>query len=288
MAALVKLLSERGIPLGEIVFARSFFALIPVVIWASRTGELWTVYYTTRPWAHVTRSVIGLCGIFFGFAALTLLPLADATAIGFTAPLITVVLAVVILHEQVRIYRWSAVVIGFIGVLIIVSGYAEEGGAADRSLMGAVFQLAAAGVVSLVVVQIRRMSITESAATIVVYFSSISALVALATIPFGWVVPSLTDAALLLATGILGGFAQVTLTESVRNSDASLLAPFDYLSLLWALGLGLLVFGNLPTQTMLAGSAIVVATGLFVIYRERQLRISSRNASELPPVIPGN
>jgi drug/metabolite transporter (DMT)-like permease len=199
-----------------------------------------------------------------------------------------VVLAVLVLHEHVRVYRWSAVAIGFIGVLIIVSGYAEEGGGAERTLLGAVFQLIAAGVVALVVIQIRRMSVTESAVTIVVYFSSISALVALATIPFGWIVPSPMEAALLVATGILGGFAQVTLTESVRHADASLLAPFDYLALLWALVLGFLVFGNLPTVTMLAGSAIVVATGLFVIYRERQLRIASRNVSELPPVIPGN
>ena len=287
MATLVKLLSER-VPLGEITFARSFFALIPVVIWASATGELRTVFHTKKPWAHVTRSVVGLCGMFLGFAALSRLPLADATAIGFTAPLITVVLAAVILREHVRIYRWSAVVIGFIGVLIIVTGYAEEGGGAGRNLVGALFQLGAAGVVALVVIQIRRMSVTESAVTIVIYFSLISALVSLATIPFGWVTPSLTDAALLVATGILGGLGQVTLTESVRHADASLLAPFDYVALLWALVLGFFVFAAAPTQTMLIGAAIVIATGLFVIFRERQLRIASRTASELPPVIPGS
>ncbi len=222
-----------------------------------------------------------------GFAALSRLPLADATAIGFTAPLITVVLAVVILHERVRIYRWSAVVIGFIGVLIIVTGYVEEGGGADRNLVGAFLQLGAAAVVGLAVIQIRRMSITESAATIVVYFSLISAIVSLATLPFGWVMPSWSDAALLVAIGLLGGMGQVTLTESVRHADASLLAPFDYVALLWALLLGFFVFSAVPTQTMLIGAAIVIATGLFVIYRERQLRISSRSESELPPVIPG-
>jgi drug/metabolite transporter (DMT)-like permease len=284
MATLVKLLSDR-FPVGEITFARSLFALIPVAIWAAAEGGLRRVFYTSRPGAHFIRSLAGVCGMFLGFAALARLPLADSTAISFTAPLITVALAALILHEHVRIYRWSAVTAGFLGVLIILSGYVEEG-APDRNVLGAGFQLAAAAVVALVSIQIRHMTRTEPAVTIVVYFSIFSTLVSLLTVPFGWVMPTLLEAVALLAIGILGGFGQVLMTESFRQADASLLAPFDYLSLIWALAISLVIFGTLPTATMLAGAVIVVAAGLFVLYRERQLRIVRDRAGEIPPAMP--
>jgi drug/metabolite transporter (DMT)-like permease len=285
MATLVKLLSDR-FPVGEITFARSLFALIPVAIWAVAEGGLRTVFYTGRPGAHFLRSLVGVCGMFLGFAALARLPLADATAISFTAPLITVALAAVILHEQVRIYRWSAVGVGFLGVLIILSGYVDEGGP-DHSLLGAGLQLAAAACVALVSIQVRHMTRTEPAVTIVVYFSIFSTLVSLLTIPFGWVMPTPIEAVALLAIGILGGFGQVLMTESFRHAEASLLAPFDYLSLIWALAISLIVFGALPTGMMLVGAVIVIVAGLFVIYRERQLRIARDRAGEIPPAMPG-
>jgi drug/metabolite transporter (DMT)-like permease len=285
MATLVKLLSTR-FPVGEITFARSLFALIPVAIWAAAEGGLRTVFYTTRPRAHFLRSAVGVTGMFLGFAALARLPLADSTAISFTAPLITVALAAIILHEHVRAYRWSAVAAGFFGVLIILSGYVEQG-APDRTLVGAGLQLAAAFVVALVSIQIRHMTRTEPAATIVIYFSIFSALVSLVTIPFGWVMPTPLEATALLAIGILGGIGQVLMTESFRHAEASLLAPFDYLSLIWALLITLVIFGTMPTGTMLAGAAIVVAAGLFVLYRERQLRIVRDRAGEIPPSMPG-
>jgi drug/metabolite transporter (DMT)-like permease len=285
MATLVKLLSTR-FPVGEITFARSLFALIPVAIWAAAEGGLRTVFYTTRPRAHFLRSAVGVTGMFLGFAALARLPLADSTAISFTAPLITVALAAIILHEHVRAYRWSAVAAGFFGVLIILSGYVEQG-APDRTLVGAGLQLAAAFVVALVSIQIRHMTRTEPAATIVIYFSIFSALVSLVTIPFGWVMPTPLEATALLAIGILGGIGQVLMTESFRHAEASLLAPFDYLSLIWALLITLVIFGTMPTGTMLAGAAIVVAAGLFVLYRERQLRIVRDRAGEIPPAMPG-
>lgn len=284
MATLVKLVSDR-FPVGEITFARSLFALIPVAIWAAGHGGLRTVFYTARPRAHLLRSAVGVTGMFLGFAALARLPLADSTAISFTAPLITVALAAIILHEHVRVYRWSAVAAGFVGVIIILSGYVEEG-APDRTLFGAGLQLAAAFVVALVSIQIRHMTRTEPAATIVIYFSIFSALVSLLTIPFGWVMPTPLEATALLAIGILGGIGQVLMTESFRHADASLLAPFDYLSLIWALLITLVIFGTVPTGTMLIGASVVVAAGLFVIYRERQLRIARDREGEIPPAMP--
>ncbi len=284
MATLVKLLSDR-FPVGEITFARSLFALIPVAIWAAAEGGLRTVFYTSRPRAHFLRSLVGVAGMFLGFAALARLPLADSTAISFTAPLITVALAALILNEQVRIYRWSAVGIGFLGVLVILSGYVEEG-APDRTVFGAGLQLAAAACVALVSIQVRHMTRTEPAATIVIYFSIFSTLVSLVTIPFGWIMPTPIEAVALLAIGILGGIGQVLMTESFRHSDASLLAPFDYLSLIWALIISLVIFGTLPTGTMLAGAAIVVAAGLLVLYRERRLSIARDRAGEIPPAMP--
>jgi len=287
MATLVKLISDRY-PVGEIVFARSLFALIPVAVWAVATGGLFSVFLTGRPAAHLWRSLVGVGAMFLGFAALARLPLADATAISFTAPLITVALAALILGERVRIYRWSAVVVGLIGVLVIISDYIGPDIGPQRSALGAGLQLAAAAGVALVAIQLRHMTKTEGAATIVVYFSIFSALVSLATLPFGWVMPIPMDAGLLIAIGILGGVGQVLMTESFRHADASLLAPFDYTSLVWALALSFLVFGTLPTQTMLIGAAVVIAAGLFVVYRERQLRLGPRRGGEIPPAMPAS
>jgi drug/metabolite transporter (DMT)-like permease len=284
MATLVKLLSDR-FPVGEITFARSLFALIPVAIWAAAEGGLRTVFHTSRPGAHFLRSLVGVAAMFLGFAALARLPLADSTAISFTAPLITVALAALILHERVRVYRWSAVGVGFLGVLIILSGYVQEG-APDRNVLGAGLQLGAAAGVALVAIQIRHMTRTEPAATIVIYFSIFSTLVSLLTIPFGWVMPTPIEAVALLAIGILGGIGQVLMTESFRHADASLLAPFDYVSMIWALAISVVIFGTLPTGTMLAGAMIVVAAGLFVLYRERRLRIARDRAGEIPPAMP--
>jgi len=289
MATLVKLASARY-PIGELVFFRSFFAVIPVLIWVMARGRMTDLFYTERFGRHFFRSASGAITMFFGFTALSMLPIADATAIGYAAPLMTVVLAVIFLGEKVRVYRWSAVGVGFAGVLVILSDYVGPGasGGGERSALGALIAVTGAFLGAVTSTQVRAMVAYERAATIVVYFSLITAAFGLASTPFfGWVWPTPIDAAMLVGAGILGGIGQVTMTQSFRFADASLIAPFDYTSMIWALIVSFLVFSTWPTPTMLLGTAIVISAGLFVIYREHRLGIQrSKSKQAQTPTTP--
>jgi drug/metabolite transporter (DMT)-like permease len=285
MATLIKLVSER-FPVGEIAFARSFFGLVPVLVWAAWRGQFPGVFLTRNPRGHLRRVTVGTMSMFLGFSALGLLPIADATAIGYATPLFTVALAALLLGEAVHVYRWSAVVIGLVGVLVILTQYAGDGGEAERSFLGAGLQLASAATAAYAAIQISILSRTEPAGTIVVYFSSFAALVALFTFPFGWVTPTPLEALMLIGTGLLGGVGQVLMTQSYRYADASVLAPFDYTSMIWAVLASLLVFSTVPTPIVIAGSAIVIGAGLFVIWRERQLGIIRNRIKQAQPPAP--
>ncbi len=286
MATLIKLLSDRY-PVGELTFCRSAFALIPVLVWAGARGRLPAAFYTDRLGSHMVRSLTGVGSMFCGFTALSLLPIVDAIAIGYAAPLMTVVFAVVLLHERVRIYRWSAVIIGFVGVLIILSDYVGPESGADRNVVGALVALGGAVMGAFASTQVRILTRYEGAATIVIYFSAFAALASLASLPFGWVVPDLTDAAFLVLTGIFGGMGQVLMTQSFRFGDASTIAPFDYASMIWTMAVSLSVFGVWPSSIVLAGTAVVVSAGLFVIWREHQLGIErTRSKRAQTPTTP--
>jgi drug/metabolite transporter (DMT)-like permease len=293
MTTLIKLVSDRY-PVGQLVFFRSFFALIPVFCWVCwrdrRLSAAITVFHTTRVVSHVIRSAAGVTGMFLGFAALSRLPIADATAIGYASPLLTVICAVIILHEQVRIFRWTAVGIGLAGVLVIISGYfLPQLGEPERSVLGVGLALAAALTGALAATYTRMLTRYEAAATIVTYFSALCAVFGLATLPFGWQWPTAADALALVAAGICGGIGQVFLTQCYRFGDASTIAPFDYTSIIWILIASLLVFGTWPSATVLGGTAIVIASGLFVIWRERQLGIErSRSNRAQTPTTPLN
>lgn len=288
MATLVKLASARY-PIGELVFFRSFFALIPVLAWVVWRGQFPTVFHTQRIGRHFIRSVTGATTMFLGFTALSLLPIADATAIGYAGPLLTVVLAVIFLGEKVRIYRWSAVVVGLIGVLVILSDYVgpEAAGATERSAFGAMIAVAGAFLGAVTSTQVRAMVHFEGAATIVVYFSLFTSLFGLFTLPFGWIVPGPIDMLALIAAGIFGGLGQVLMTQSFRFGGASMVAPFDYTSMIWALIVSLVVFSTWPSERMLFGTAIVIGAGLFVIFRERRLGIErARSKRAQTPTLP--
>ncbi len=289
MATLVKLASA-DYPIGEIVFFRSFFALVPVILWMAARGRFPEALYTRRLHRHFFRSLVGAGGMFTGFTALSLLPIADATAIGYAAPLMTVVLAVIFLGEKVRIYRWSAVAVGFLGVLVILSDYVgpEAAGAKQAGTVGAIIAVVGAFLGAAASTQVRAMVRTEAASTIVVYFSLFTAVVGLGSIPITpWSMPGPVDATMLVGAGILGGIGQVTMTQSFRHADASLIAPFDYTSMIWALIVSLLVFNTWPSPIMLVGTAIVVGAGLFVIYREHRLGIErSRSKQAQTPTTP--
>jgi drug/metabolite transporter (DMT)-like permease len=287
MATLIKLVSARY-PIGELTFFRSFFALIPVAAWVG-WREFPFIFRTTRFSGHVIRSIAGATAMFCGFTALSLLPIANATAIGYASPLMTVVFAVFLLGEKVHIYRWSAVAVGLFGVLVILSDYVgpEAADTSRGSLLGAGFAIAGAITGALAATQTRSLTRIEPAATIVVYFSTLTAVFSLVSLPFGWVVPNAIDMVALVGAGIFGGVGQVLLTQSYRFGDASLIAPFDYTSMIWALTVSLLIFGTWPSAIMLIGTAIVIAAGLFVIWREGRLGIErTRSKRAQTPTTP--
>jgi drug/metabolite transporter (DMT)-like permease len=213
--------------------------------------------------------------MFSGFAALAYLPLQDTIAIGYAAPLIVVVLAAVVLKETVRFYRWSAVVIGFVGVLIMLSPHLSSGsianGLAGGPAVGAMFCLFGACCSAGAAIQVRRLTASEKTGAIVLYFSILTTLLGLSTVVLGWRMPDAGDFTLLVLIGILGGIGQILMTQSYRFADTSIIAPFDYTTMIWGLLLGWFVFGDLPTLTVSIGGGIVAAAGVFVIWRERQL-----------------
>lgn len=274
MASLIK---AAAVPAGQAVFFRSFFAIPVIVAWLILRGELLTGLHVRSPWGHALRGVMGSTAMGLGFAGLLFLPLPDATALGYAAPLLTVVFAALILHERVRLFRLSCVALGLVGVLIVLSPrLGLEGG--DAALLGAVFVLAGAVFSALAQITIRKIVQTEQTAAIVFYFSLTSTALGLATLPFGWEMPTPLQTVMLIGAGLLGGIGQILLTSSYRWADASLIAPFEYASILFALGIGYFVFAEVPSATMLMGAALVVLAGVLIIWRERALGIERAKA----------
>jgi drug/metabolite transporter (DMT)-like permease len=285
MSALVRKLGPVA-PVGQMVFFRSAFAVLPVLVIYAVRGELMSAVRTKRPLGQLGRGTLSTFGMFTNFGALTRLPLADVTAISFASPLITVALAALILKERVRVYRWSAVAIGFVGVIVMlipqfdVGHYAKIGAAV--AAVGAVLAVASAVCNAATIIQTRRLTQSETTPCIVFYFSLICAIAGAVTLPFAWHSPTTAELAELIALGFLGGIAHIFLTESYRYAAASVVAPFDYTAMLWALLLGWWMFDELPQPLVYVGAAIVVAAGLFVIWRERQLgleRVAEAKAS---------
>jgi drug/metabolite transporter (DMT)-like permease len=278
MSAMIRWLGET-VPLGQVVFFRSAFAIVPVVIIYALRRELMAAVRTGRPFGHVGRGLVGVGGMFLSFGALARLPLANATAIGFAAPLITVALAALVLKERVRIYRWSAVGVGFVGVLVMLIPYLDLSStmaAGSTQSIGAVMGLAAAFCNAGSVIQTRRLTDSETTSAIVLYFSLVCALAGLLTLPFAWHQPTGKELAALIAIGMIGGFSHILLTESYRLAPTSVVAPFDYTSIFWAFVLGYAMFGEVPSALVFVGAAIIALAGLFVIWRERQLGIERR------------
>ena len=284
MASLIKATTAH-VPAGEAVFFRSFFAIPVIVVWLTLQGQLATGFHAVHPLGHVWRGLMGTLAMGMGFAGLAYLPLPEVTAIGYASPLMVVILAAMFLGEQVRAFRIASVALGLTGVLIVLSPRLsiDPGQAVGHAeALGAVLVLCSAVFAALAQVFVRKLVLTETTTSIVFYFSTTSSLLALITIPFGWVWPSATEAALLVGAGILGGVGQILLTSSYREADASLIAPFDYASMLFALGIGYFVFDEVPTLTMLGGAALVVVAGILIIWRERKLgleRAKGRQAS---------
>jgi drug/metabolite transporter (DMT)-like permease len=280
MYAVIKL--AGAYPVSEVIFFRSFFALIPVFVLSVFIGEPWVAMQTKRPLFHVLRSLAGLCGMFLNFAALQRLPLADITGFSFVAPIFAVILAALILHERAGPYRWAAVTVGFAGVLLMIE---PHGGVLHLVRAGfssgAALALMGAALSSIVVIFIRQMSTTERSEAIVFYFMLTCAVVSGFTMLWGWKTPSWLALALLVLAGLLGGVGQLCMTFSYRYAAPSLLAPFDYVAMVWAVVLGYFLLGEVPQPLVMVGAAAVVAAGLFIVWRERRLHLAGADAAEM-------
>ena len=276
MATFIKLAGQ--VPAGQIVFFRSFFALAPICIYLALRRQLATSWRTSNPAGHIMRGLVGVTSMGLGFFGLTRLPLPDAVAIGHAGPLLTVVLGALILGETVRRYRWGAVLLGLFGVVIISypkMDVLRHGGDLAEAV-GAIATFASACLAALAFVLVRKLVLTEKTTTIVLYFSLNASLLALLTIPLGWDGLDIRQVAALVAAGFCGGIGQILLTESYRHADTSTIAPFDYTSVILSVVIGITVFSEFPSMPTVVGSVIVVASGLFIIWREHQLGIERR------------
>jgi drug/metabolite transporter (DMT)-like permease len=287
LSAFVRQLSD-AIPVGQLVFFRSACAIPPVLLIYAYRGELASAVYTSRPLGQLGRGALSVGGMFTNFSALSRLPLADATAVSFASPLITVALAAVILKERVRAYRWTAVLVGFAGVIVMLVPHFDVGhyaaaGAAAAATIGSLLALISAFCNAGTVIQTRRLTQSETTSSIVFYFSLVTALAGAVTLPFAWHTPTASELLMLVSMGIFGGIGHIFLTESYRFAAASVVVPFDYSAMLWALMLGYWMFGELPSALVYVGAGVVAGAGPFVIWRERQLGFKRAPEAEGPP-----
>ncbi len=269
MSAFVKAASV-GVPTGEVVFFRAALSLPIITAWLWARGDLQDGLHVANWKGHALRGLVGSVSMGLGFAAITLLPLAEVQAIRFATPVFLVVFAAVFLGERFRLIRLGAVALGLGGVLVIVAprfGATELRGLA---LVGAGMALGSAALAAAAQTIIKAMSGTERSEAIAFYFLATASGCALLTAPFGWVWPTPRQAMLLAGCGVFGAVGQMLLTASYRYADASALAPFTYVSMLWAVGIGFVWFGEVPTWQTLAGAGLVIGSGVMIVVRERQ------------------
>jgi len=278
--------ATQTVPAGEMVFFRSFFALLPVLAFLAWKRRLGNAFSTKRPVGHILRGLVGVASMSLGFFALTRLPLPEATAINYATPLLIVIFSAVLLNERVHFFRWTAVLIGLVGVIIILwprltvfSGGEAMG---DAEAVGALAALMASVLSAFAMMAVRNLVHTERTEAIVTYFFISASVLSLLTLPFGWIWPTPEQAALLIGAGFFGGVGQLLMTSSYRHADMSVIAPFEYVSLILTIIIGYVVFSDVPTLTMIIGAVIIIGSGIAVILREHRLgldRVKSKEAN---------
>ena len=276
MAAMIKLGHEAGVNTLELVFYRFAFGLPPLLIWILWSGNL-GAWRTKRPLAHLWRTAAGLAVMSVGFSALRYLPLAEATTIGFAAPLFSVMLSALVLKESVGRHRWSAILIGFVGVLVVMRPEAGH-----LPAIGLALAIAAAFGVAVITITLRQIGTTESTQTTVLWFTGSCTLVLGPLMPFFGEFHDARTWGILLGLGLFGGIAQLLMTAALRFAPVAVIAPFDYTQLLWAVLLGWFLWQTQPPPSTWIGAAIIVASGLYTLYREHRLGRDRRR--EAPPL----
>tara|TARA_B100002052_G_scaffold119156_1_gene109648 strand:+ start:147 stop:995 length:849 start_codon:yes stop_codon:yes gene_type:complete len=255
---------SNSYPLGEVLFFRGFVGAIVYFIIMPR-DRIKNFYHTQRPRLHLLRCIFGLIALLSIFTALRNLPLATVVSISFAAPIFTTILSIFFLSEKVGRYRWMAVIIGFIGVLII----AEPGFSSLNFYY--VYPIIFCLGMAYVAISIRQLSKTEPVWLISLYFSLAITFASLFTIPFGWVMPSLRDFFILSLLGIFGGLANLWLSLSYKYSEVSLVTPLKYLALVFAILFGFFIWGEIPTVKTLSGAFLVILSSIIIFKREINL-----------------
>ena len=294
MAAIIKSVSDK-VPPGQAVFFRSFFAIPVIAIWLAQRGQLRRGLIPSNVVGHIWRGIFGTSAMGLTFAGLGLLPLPEVTAIGYATPLFAVIFAAIFLGARIRLIRLSAVALGLVGVMIVIAPRLSVG-ADDLSraaALGVIMVLIASVLRAMVQIHVRRLVQTDPTAAIVFYFSVTATCLALLSAPIGWVVdhpsfvwvwPARSVVLLLITAGLIGGVAQIMVTSSYRFGGASMLAPFDYASMIFASIIGYVAFNEVPTGPIILGASLVIAGGVLIIWRERQLGLDrSKSKPNMPP-----
>ena len=274
LLACVKLASDKGIHLAEIMFWRQLPTIPILFAWFALRGRL-DVLATRRTGSHLRRSGFGLVGMAMNFGAATLLPLAVATTLNYSSAIFAVLLSALILREPTGVWRWSAVAMGFAGVVLIAQPWGGE-----LPLLGAAIALGAALMIALISVQLRDLGRTEHPFTIVFYFSLFSVPVLALAMPFVGKAHAPEEWLLLLACGVIGLLGQVLLTAALRYGAVANVIVMDYSGLIWATLFGWLVFTSLPPVSFWFGAPLVVGAGLLIAWREHRLGLARRALME--------
>lgn len=263
MSAMVAV-ATREVGLGQIVFWRSAVALIPICAYMAICREFPAAIATTRPGLHLTRSLFGALSMALSFVSLAYLPVANAQALGFLAPVLTLPLAALLLGERIGPMVWGAAALGFAGVLAMLGSALEAPG--QGALIGVAAGLGYAVTMAFVRVHIKSMTASERPSTIAFWFAAVSALAGLATWPFGWEMPSTEMLAWLIGAGLTGGLAHVAATEAVARAPVAVLAPFDFTGLIWALMFDAVLFGVMPDGLGVVGVVAITGAALMVTF----------------------
>ena len=262
---------SENYPVGEVLFFRGFCGLIPLFFLIPK-DRYYNFYQTSRPFLHFKRCAAGLIAIVAIFIALRELPLATVVSITFASPIFTTILSIFLISEKVGLYRWLAVLVGFIGIIVI-----SEPGFTSMNLYYFYPIIFCLGL-SYVAIAIKQLSSSEPVWLISFYFSISIMILSFFTIPKGWIMPTLKDLFLLSLLGILGGLANLWLTQSYKFSEVSLVTPLKYLALVFAIIFGYLIWGEVPTLRTLVGSLLVIISSVIIfrreIYHKKQVSIA--------------
>lgn len=269
--------SESGVALPEVLFWRQAVGLPLILGWLAMRGELGSLR-TSRLGSHARRAGMGMTGMFANFGAVTLLPLAEATTLNFTSPLFAVLIAAFILRQHVGPWRWTAVALGFTGVLVIT-----QPGHSTFPPLGAAAGLASALFIAIISFQIRDLGRTERPLTVVFYFSLFGTLLTGLMLPFFAQLHTPEQYALLIGTGLAGLAGQIFMTMALRLGEVASVIVMDYSALIWATLYGLAIWGHMPPPTTWLGAPLIVGAGLVIAWRERHLvKTAKPQAMELP------